>query len=135
MKELNVEASLDNLDIVTEFVDEQISGLDLGFKAQMQIEMAIEELFSNIAKYAYTESGPATVRVEVKRSEFISILITFIDNGVPYDPLAKNDPDLSPEAKMQSEGGLGIFMVKRSMDDVEYEYKNGQNILTVLKKI
>ena len=78
------------------------------------------------------ETGNATIRVEIIK-EPLSAVLTFIDNGVPYDPLAKEDPDVSLTAEERQIGGLGIFMVKKSMDDVEYEYKNGQNILRIKK--
>ncbi len=102
---------------------------------QTQIDIAVEELFVNIAHYAYNpETGPATVRVEVEK-EPPAVTITFIDNGVPYDPLAREDPDITLSAEERQIGGLGIFMVKKSMDNIEYEYKNGQNILRIRKLI
>jgi len=101
----------------------------------MQIDIAIDELFGNIAQYAYNpEVGPATVRVEVQEDP-IAVIITFIDNGMPYDPLAKEDPDVTLSAEERGIGGLGIYMVKKTMDDVTYEYKNGQNILKIKKNI
>ena len=130
MKELTVDAAIENIPSVTAFVDEQLEQYDCPIKAQMQIDIAIDELFSNIAHYAYTpKTGKATVRVEV------AVVITFIDNGIPYDPLAKADPDITLSAVDRAIGGLGIFMVKKSMDEITYEYKDGQNILTIKKKI
>ena len=67
--------------------------------------------------------------------EPLSVVITFIDNGVPYDPLRKNDPDTTLSAEEREIGGLGIYMVKKSMDGVEYEYKDGQNILKIIKNL
>lgn len=135
MKELNIAATLENIPVVTEFVDEQLEALDCPMKAQMQIDIAIDELFSNIARYAYNpDIGSATVRVDVTE-EPMSVRITFIDKGVPYDPLAKADPDVTLSAEEREIGGLGIYMVKKSMDEITYEYKNGQNILTIKKKI
>ncbi len=102
-------------------------------KIQMQIDVAVEEIFVNIANYAYgTGEGPATVRINVDNQNKI-VDITFIDNGVPYDPLAKEDPDITLSAQERQIGGLGIFMVKKSMDDVTYEYRDGHNILTLKK--
>ena len=135
MKELTVAATVENIETVTNFVNEQLEALDCPMKAQMQIDIAIDELFGNIAHYAYNpEIGKATVRVEVIE-EPLSVVITFIDNGVPYDPLAKADPDTTLSAEEREIGGLGIYMVKKSMDDITYEYKDGQNILTIKKKI
>ena len=135
MKELNIAATVENIETVTDFVNEQLEVLDCPMKAQMQIDIAIDELFGNIAHYAYNpEIGQATVRVEVIE-EPLSVVITFIDNGVPYDPLAKADPDTTLSAEERDIGGLGIYMVKKSMDDITYEYKDGQNILTIKKNI
>ena len=135
MKELTVEAKIENIEAVTDFVNDQLEALDCPMKAQMQIDIAIDELFGNIAHYAYNpEIGKATVRVEVIEDP-LAVTITFIDNGVPYDPLAKADPDTTLSAEEREIGGLGIYMVKKSMDDITYEYKDGQNILTIKKKI
>ena len=135
MKELNIAATVENIATVTDFVNEQLEALDCPMKAQMQIDIAIDELFGNIAQYAYNpEIGDATVRVEVIE-EPLSVVITFIDGGMPYDPLAKADPDTTLSAEERDIGGLGIYMVKKSMDDITYEYKDGQNILKIKKKL
>ena len=133
MKELTIAAKIENIETVTNFVNEQLEALDCPMKAQMQIDIAIDELFGNIAHYAYNpEIGQATVRVEVVEDP-LSVVITFIDNGVPYDPLAKADPNTTLSAEEREIGGLGIYMVKKSMDDITYEYKDGQNLLTLKK--
>ncbi len=135
MKELTTEATIENIEKVTDFVNEQLEAVDCPMKAQMQIDIAIDELFGNIANYAYhPEVGSATVRVEVTKSP-LAVIITFIDNGVPYDPLAKDDPDTTLSADERQIGGLGIFMVKKSMDQISYEYKDGQNILRIKKNL
>ena len=135
MKELDVVAKTENLDVVTDFVNEQLEAAGCPLKILMQIDLAVEEIFVNIANYAYSpEEGPATVRVQTD-SEKSTVDITFIDHGVPYDPLAKQDPDVTLSAEQRAIGGLGIFMVKKSMDDVTYEYRDGHNILTIKKGI
>ena len=135
MKELTINATVENIPVVTAFVDEQLEAFDCPMKAQMQIDIAIDELFSNIAFYAYNpDVGPATVRVEVVEDP-MAVVITFIDKGVPYDPLAREDPDTTLSAEERDLGGLGIYMVKKSMDEVTYEYKDGQNILKIKKNI
>ena len=135
VNELTIEADVNNLDNVIDFVNEQLEARDCSIKIQTQIDIAVEELFVNIAHYAYKpETGPATVRVELQE-EPLAVLITFIDNGVPYDPLAKPDPDVTLSAEEREIGGLGIFMVKKSMDDINYEYKDGKNILTIKKNL
>jgi anti-sigma regulatory factor (Ser/Thr protein kinase) len=135
MKELTIAATVDNIGAVTAFVDEQLEALDCPMKAQMQIDIAIDELFGNIAHYAYNpEVGEATVRVEVTEDP-LSVIITFIDGGVPYDPLAAADPDTTLSAEDRAIGGLGIFMVKKSMDEITYRYENGSNILSIRKNL
>ncbi|MBP0981999.1 MAG: ATP-binding protein [Oscillospiraceae bacterium] len=135
MKELTIEATVENIIPVTEFVDAQLEALGCPITAQMQIDVAIDELFANIANYAYTpDVGPATVRVEVEEDP-LAVVITFIDKGIPYDPLAKEDPDITLSAEEREIGGLGIFMVKQTMDEISYEYKDGQNILTIKKNL
>ena len=131
MKRLEIEARLENLDAVTAFVDEQLESVDCPMKTQMQIDLSLEEIFVNIAHYAYTpEVGMAVIETEVSEGKARMI---FYDRGVPYDPLAKEDPDITLSAQDRAIGGLGIFMVKKSMDNVEYEYRDGQNILTLEK--
>ncbi len=135
MKELLVEATDDNLAKVLEFVDEQLEAYDCPMKTQIQVDIAVEEVFVNISHYAYDSSvGPATIRCEVTKDP-LSVTLTFVDQGMPYDPLAKEDPDVTLSADDRQIGGLGIFMVKKSMDDVSYQYKDGQNILTIKKNL
>ena len=132
---MNIEATIENIPSVTAWVDEQLEALDCPMKAQMQIDIAIDELFSNIARYAYNpETGPATVRIEVVE-EPLAVVITFIDKGVPYDPLKKEDPNTKLPIEEREEGGLGIYMVKKTMDDITYEYVDGQNILKIKKNL
>ena len=133
MKEIVIDALTDNLPQVISFVDEQLEAADCPMKIQMQIDIAVEEIFVNIAHYAYApEVGTATVRVDIS-GEPLAVEITFIDSGVPYDPLEKADPDVTLSAEERQIGGLGIFMVKKTMDDVKYEYLDRQNILTLRK--
>ena len=135
MKELTIEATPENMEKVIEFIDGMLEEYGCGVKEQMAIDVAVDELFSNIAHYAYNpETGYATVRVDVKNDP-LAVEITFIDNGVPYDPLAKADPDTTLSLEERQIGGLGIFIVKKTMDAVNYEYKDGKNILTIKKNI
>ena len=133
--ELEVEALAENLSEVQCFVDDRLDGTDCPPKAQMQIAVAVEEIFINIASYAYApDKGKARVRVEVS-GDPVTVTITFVDHGIPYDPLAREDPDIRASAAEREIGGLGIFMTKQIMDDVSYEYSGGQNILTLKKKL
>ena len=135
MAELTLQASLEKLDEVLAFVEENMEKNECPMKVLMQVQIAVEEIFVNIAHYAYDSGqGMATIRVEVG-GDPLQVIITFIDQGVPYDPLKKEDPDVTLSAEERKIGGLGIFMVKKSMDDVKYEYADGKNILTISKKI
>lgn len=133
MKELTLAATLENIEAVTDFVNEKLELLDCPMKAQMQIDIAIDEIFSNIARYAYAPgSGDATVRVETE-SNPPAVMITFIDAGIPYNPLTKEDPDTTLSAEERGIGGLGIYMVKKSMDAMEYAFEDGCNKLSIKK--
>lgn len=135
MKELTVDATMESIPVITEFVDRQLEQLECPVKAQAQIDIAIDELFSNIVHYAYHPGvGPATVRVEVLE-EPLSVIITFIDQGVPYDPLSNADPDVTLSAEDREIGGLGIYIVKKNMSEITYEYKDGKNILRIRKDL
>ena len=135
MDELVIEATRENLPKVISFVNEHLEAADCNMRTQIQIDIVVEELFINIASYAYDpEIGTAVVQVTVT-DEPLSVEITFIDNGRQYDPLAKDDPDITLPINKRKKGGLGIFMVKKSMDDIHYEYADGKNILTIKKKL
>ena len=135
MTEMKVRASVDNLNQVLAFVDTELEKLECPIRAQMQIDVAVEELFVNIASYAYAPGeGDAVIRVE-STSDPKTVSITFLDRGIPYDPLAKPDPDVTLSAAERAIGGLGIFMAKKSMDEMKDAYRDGQNILTIMKKL
>ena len=132
-RELTLDATDANLAQVLAFVDQELQAVDCSDKAQMQIDVAVEELFVNIAHYAYApETGSATIRVQIE-DDSRTVLVTLIDRGVPYNPLAKPDPDVTLPADERPIGGLGIYMVKKSMDDMTYVYRNGYNILNITK--
>ena len=134
-KELNIDATTDNLHEVMDFLDAFLEEADCPMQLQMSLDLAVEEIFVNIANYAYAPgTGKAIVRLEFTGSDRM-LLITFIDSGVKYDPLAKEDPDVTLTAEERDIGGLGIFLTKKFMDDVQYEYKEGHNILKLFKKL
>ena len=135
--ELTLDAKTENLDRVLDFVGSRLDKTDCSEKLKVQINIAVEELFVNIAHYAYKQLqtiGSATVRVEVEKDP-LAVSITFIDSGHPYNPLEKPDPDVTLPAEKRQIGGLGIFMVKKSVDAIEYEYKDGRNILKIKKNL
>lgn len=130
MKELIIEAKAENLDRVQAFVRDALG--DCPRKVQNQIAISVDEIFSNIASYAYANGiGDAIVRVKVDSD----VVIEFEDGGAAYNPLAKDDPDITLDADDREVGGLGIFMVKNLMDSVEYMRKDNRNILTIKKTV
>ena len=135
MKSITVPANDVDPTPVVDFVQEELSQHDCPPKALYQIEVAIEEIFVNIVSYAgLSEIEGVEVRCDVLENP-LRVVIQFLDGGVPFDPLAKSDPDTSPEAIMEREGGLGIFMVKQMMDEVSYAYEDGKNTLTIKKNL
>lgn len=133
MRELTIAATLENLAQVQAFVEEELEKHDCPMKAIMQVSIAVEEIYVNIAHYAYhPEVGEATIRCSVG-GEPLQVIIQFLDSGRPFDPLAKEDADTTLSAEEREAGGLGILMVKKSMDSVEYAYENGKNVLTIKK--
>lgn len=130
---LEINAVVDNLDEVMSFVDSMLEEKDCSPKLQMQIELAVEEIFVNIANYAYkNREGTAEIDVEFL-DEPTSVTITFTDKGIPYDPLKKPDPDVTLPSEHRKIGGLGIYLTKKMADNVFYEYKDGKNILKFKK--
>ena len=133
MHELITDAKIENLDEVLNFLGQYLEKWECPMKTHTQINIAAEEIFVNIAHYAYNpQTGKATITIERKGND---AEITFIDSGTPYNPLAKPDPDVTLSAEERGIGGLGIYIVKKSMDNVSYEYKDGCNILKFTKKI
>ena len=131
--EIVVDATRENVEVVTEFIDKQLSDRNVERRLIAKTNVAIDELYSNIAQYAYDGvKGKITVQVGLSDSSFS---ITFIDSGKPFNPLEKEDPDVSLGAEDRGIGGLGIFIVKNTMDDVHYEYTDNKNILTIVKNL
>lgn len=133
--QIEIDALEENLPMVSEFVESSLEAAECPLKTRMQISLAVEEIYINVAKYAYAP-GTGTVKVIAELSDDMSSAsITFIDNGIRYDPLAKDDPDVTLSAEERAIGGLGIFMTKKIMDDLSYRYDNGQNIFKMTKKL
>ena len=133
MNEINLPAKIENITAAQDFLHEHIDKFGCPFGLVMQLEIAIEEIFTNISSYAYgDDTGMAIVGIETT-DDPPSVSITFTDSGTPYDPLKKEDPDITLGIEDRPIGGLGIFMVKETMDDMSYEYKDGKNILTIKK--
>ncbi|MBQ6130933.1 MAG: ATP-binding protein [Selenomonadaceae bacterium] len=133
MEKITVEAVLENLQTVIDFATEHLEARDCSMKIIMQIELVVEEIFVNIATYAYSpETGAATFCMEFEENPS-AVLMTFIDSGKPYNPLEKADPDTDLAIEERDVGGLGIFLVKKNVDEIAYEYADGKNILRMKK--
>lgn len=128
-----IDATPENLTKVNQMVDDFLADKNCSFKTRSQIEIAVEEIYINIARYAYPNGGGKAEIILMKNNE--QLVMTFKDKGIPYNPLAKPDPDTTLSAAERQIGGLGIFLVKKIMDDVIYEYKDGYNILTIIKNL
>ena len=126
-------AKTDALADVLGFVEEMLERFDCSMKAQLALTVAIEEVFVNVARYAYGD-GEGDVTLDIGYDEG-SRTVTFCmtDSGVPFDPLKKPDPDITLSAEERDIGGLGIFITKKTMDTVTYAYENGKNKLTMSK--
>lgn len=133
MTELTLQAKLENLDQVIDFVEEHLLKNGCPMKTLAQLQIAVEEIYVNIANYAYQSSeGTATIQITINK-EPIQAIITFMDNGLPFNPLLMEAPDTTLSAENRPEGGLGIFMVKNIMDEIKYIYEGEKNILTMCK--
>jgi anti-sigma regulatory factor (Ser/Thr protein kinase) len=125
-------AEIKELSSVLVFLEEELDKAQTNPKLMVTFAIAVEELFVNVAHYAYPDSkGTAKIGIDTSGD---SIVVQISDSGIPFDPLAKPDPDVTLAAEDRKIGGLGIYMVKKSMDSVVYEYKDNQNILTISKR-
>ncbi|MDR2591679.1 MAG: ATP-binding protein [Chitinispirillales bacterium] len=132
MDELTIDARVGNLNMVIRFISERLEAAGCTMKQQAQMTIAAEEVFVNISRYAYGQmGGGATVRVTVGDE----IVVEFEDCGKPYNPIDKKDPDITADADKREIGGLGVFMVKKLMDSVEYRRVGEKNVLTLRKKV
>ena len=130
-KELTIDANLENLDNVLQLVEGSLEIAECPMKVIMQIAVCVEEVFVNVANYAYGDKqGDCTITVEIQDN---NAKITLIDRGIPFNLLAKEDPDITLSADERQIGGLGIFMVKKSMDKVFYSNDDGNNIFIMEK--
>ena len=135
MKEMTVTSSVEQIKPVTDFINAQLSELMCPEESRLQIDIAVDEIFGNIIHYAYEpNNGPVTIRFSVE-DDPLSVIITFIDHGIPFDPLRNAPPDLSIPLRNRPIGGLGLFVVQNTMDDVTYRYEDDRNILTIRKNI
>lgn len=123
------------LNDVTDYVEEELEKAGFTYKDILRLKVCIEEVFINIAHYAY-ENSDGIVDIGIEHDSVNNqVIFTFADSGLQFDPLAKEDPDVTLTAQERQIGGLGIFICKKIMDDIQYNYTDGKNILTMTKKI
>ena len=135
--ELTIPADDKQLETVLDFIHKLLPS-DCETDLLYKIDVAAEEIFVNIAHYAYKDklpegqTGTAWITCTMEND---TLTMIFKDNGIPFNPLAKSDPDITLSAQDRSIGGLGIFLTKKYMDSIDYKYENGENILTMKKTI
>ena len=133
MKEITVKSTVDSIETVTEFVEELLAPIDCPMKPKMLVSIAIDELLSNIVRYAYApEVGDIVISTDISEDP-LCITITFTDTGIAYNPLEHESPDTSLSVENREIGGLGIFITKNIIDEITYSHENNKNILTVKK--
>ncbi len=134
-KELNTAAQVARLSDVLSFIEQNLEEAGFTFKDVMQINLAVEEIFVNVASYAYPDGdGSAEIIIDIEETP-LSVTIKVIDSGIPFNPLEHEDPDVTLKAEDRGIGGLGIYLTKKTMDSVSYSYENGKNILTMTKTV
>ena len=133
MEKLTIQATLENLAVATDFIVSSLEEKDCPMKVVMQLELVIEEIFVNVASYAYASGIGEVEIIKDFDKEPRAVEIVFTDSGVPYNPLEKEDPDITLAAEDREVGGLGIFLVKKNVDAIDYKYEDGKNILRIKK--
>ena len=132
---ITLPAAVENIGKITAFVEGKLEERDCPLKKTMEISMAVDEVMANVAMYAYAPgTGDVTVQFGFEEASRTAS-VTFIDGGVAFDPLAKEDPDVTLPAEQRKIGGLGIFLVKKTMDEVTYKREDNKNVLCIRKKI
>lgn len=132
-KEIILDATVENIAVATDFLEKCLSETNCPKQVRVQMNIAMDELLGNIVRYAYGEAdGQAVIRFELEKHPE-AVCVIFIDRGIPYNPLEKKDPDIALPAKERKVGGLGIYIVRQFMDEMEYERNDGQNRLLIRK--
>lgn len=130
-KSMLLEATVDNLAKANAFLESVFEEAGVPLKVQLKVNVAFEELYVNVCHYAYTDKGDIDITCAATDD---LIRITLVDSGMPFNPLKKEDPNTKAPIEERKIGGLGIFMVKKSMDEFLYEYLNGKNIVTIIQR-
>ena len=117
------------------FTEEEMVKANASMKIITQVKICVEEIFVNIAHYAYEDEGGETIISILYDENKNAMTFIFEDEGIAYNPLEKNDPDITLTAEERNVGGLGIFICKKTMDDIHYKYENNKNVLAMTKKL
>ena len=134
-EELVIDAVVDNLNAVNLFVHKSIEQFEVSKRTLMQLDLVVEEIFVNVASYAYApNTGSVKILIEANE-EPLTVSLTFIDSGVPYNPLEKSDPDVNLSVDDRQIGGLGSFLTKNLVDEISYQFVDGQNVLQLTKSL
>ncbi|MDE6712655.1 MAG: ATP-binding protein [Lachnospiraceae bacterium] len=132
---ITVDAVMENLEKVLSFVRKKLNETEGDMLSCITLEVVVEELYTNIASYAYGKhTGIVTVKCSAKQ-EPLEWIVTFMDHGIPYNPLEHKEPDIKAPLEERKIGGNGILMAKKMMNDMQYEFKDGMNILTISKTV
>ena len=133
---LIADADIDAIDAVTGFIDNLLGDVPFCAEARTQLDVAVEEIFVNISRYAYIEEpGKVIIRGNVAAEPPHTVTLAFEDEGKAFNPLERKPPDLTPAVRRHKVGGLGIFLVRSMSDDISYERCEGKNILTIKKNL
>jgi len=132
-KKITLPALIESVTRITEFSETEMEMHECPMKVIVQMNIAIDEIVSNVVNYAYgDEKGDVSVSLDFLDSPR-AVRMTFRDKGNPYNPLKNADPDITLSAEERNIGGLGIFIVKKNMDSMEYAFEDGENVLTITK--
>ena len=134
MQKLKIKNEISNLDLVAETIEELGEEYSLSTKIIFEINLAVDELLTNIIKYAYAEPDTNYIEISIEISED-NIKIIFSDTGIEFDPLSVDEPDLNLSIDKKPIGGLGIHFVKQKVDEINYKRINNKNILSITKRI
>lgn len=135
-KSITVPSKADRLYEVQDFVNSCLSGSGASEKVVLQLQLVVEEIFINIANYAYRPPGSGDVDISCTVEEDVmKVTLRFVDRGPEFDPLKRPDPDVGADPADRPIGGLGIFLVKNNVDGIAYRRDGDKNILTVEKRI
>lgn len=136
MVEREFDAKVDELPNVISFIENELKKFDFSHKIITQFNLVVEELFVNVASYSYkdNENGKCKIAIDYNQDKQ-EVTLSIEDNGIKFNPLEIEDPDTTLSAEERPIGGLGILLVKKNMDNIEYKYEDNKNILILRKNI